>query len=196
MLSSQCRFLVEEDRLKKRILTFGLLSGVICAGLMNLSLLFAHRIGYEHSMVVGYTIMVMSFLLVFFGVRSYRDEECGGTISFGRAFGMGMGIMLITCVCYVVSWEIMYYFFMPNFFDNYGAYVIEKARAAGANAAELEAKAAQMRHAKELYANPFYNAAMTFIEPFPVGLLITLISAVILRKNPQSKSAVSMAVPN
>jgi hypothetical protein len=180
--------------MKKTILTFGLISGVICAGLMNLSLVFAHRIGYEHSMIAGYTIMVMSFLLVFFGIRTYRDVECGGIITFRRAFGVGMGIMLITCICYVVSWMIMYYFFMPNFFDNYGAYVIERAREAGADATALAAKAEQLRHAKELYANPFYNAAMTFLEPFPVGLLITLISATALRKKPKTQGAEAVAV--
>ena len=178
--------------MKKTILTFGLISGVMCASLMSLSLVFAHRIGYEHSMYVGYTIMVMSFLLVFFGIRSYRNEDCGGVITFGRAFGVGMGIMLITCICYVVAWEILYYFFMPNFFDNYGAYVLEKLRAAGANAAALQAKARELQAAKAMYANPFVNAAMTFIEPFPVGLVITLISAAVLRKKPTA-AAVQVA---
>jgi hypothetical protein len=178
--------------MKKTILTFGLISGVMCAGLMSLSLVFANKIGYEHSMIAGYTIMVMSFLLVFFGVRSYRDQECGGTITFGRAFGVGMGIMLITCVCYVVAWEIMYHFFMPNYFDDYSAYVLGKARTSGASAAALEAKAAQLNQAKAMYANPVINAAMTFIEPFPVGLLITLISAVILKKKPKTQEAVAV----
>jgi hypothetical protein len=179
--------------MQKTVLKFGFLSGALCSGLMALSLVFAHRIGYGHSMYVGYTIMVVSFLLVYFGVRSYRNEERAGFITFGRAFGVGISIMLITCLCYVVMWEIMYHFFMPDFFDNYSAYVMEKARAAGASAGALDAKAAQLRHAKELYANPFYNAAMTFLEPLPVGLLMTLISAVILRKSPQRQSAAAVS---
>jgi len=178
--------------MKRTILTFGVISGVVCSGLMTVSIFFADRIGYGHSMVVGYTIMVMSFLLVYFGVRSYRDEDCGGSITFGRAFRVGMGIMLITCVFYVIGWEILYHFFMPDFYDKYGAYVMEKARAAGANAAALEAKAAQLQQMKAMYANPIINACMTFIEPFPVGLLITLISAVILRR----KAGVQTAMAN
>jgi len=33
--------------------------------------------------------------------------------------------------------------------------------------------------------NPLINAALTFTEPFPIGLIITLISAAILRKKPK-----------
>jgi hypothetical protein len=183
--------------MKKTILTFGLISGAVISGLMSLAMAFSNQIGHgEGAMVVGYTSMVLSFLLVFFGVRAYRDNEGQGSITFGRAFGLGMCIMLIACVCYVATWEIIYHFFMPDFMDKYGAYVIEKARAAGANAAALEAKAAEMRHAKDLYANPFYNVAITFIEPFPVGLLITLISATILRKKAKTMAGQSAMVSN
>jgi Protein of unknown function (DUF4199) len=181
--------------MKKTILTFGLISGALISGLMSLAMAFSNQIGHgERGMIVGYTSMVLSFLLVFFGVRAYRDNEGQGFITFGRAFGLGMCIMLIACVCYVVTWEIIYHFFMPDFMDKYGAYAIEKARAAGANAAALEAKAAEMRHAKELYANPLYNVAITFIEPFPVGLLITLISATILRKKAKTPAGAAVGV--
>ena len=87
--------------MKKVVLTFGLISGVMISVLMGGSLLLAHRIGSGHSMVLGYTIMVASFLLIYFGIRSYRDNTLGGRISFGRAFACGILIALITCVCYV-----------------------------------------------------------------------------------------------
>jgi hypothetical protein len=166
---------------KKAILRFGLISGAIQAGLMVVAMVFSDKIGIDRGYVVGYTSMVLSFLLVFFGIRAYRDEA-GGVITFGRAFGLGMAITLISCVCYVVAWEILYYFFMPDFFDKFGAHAVEKARAAGESAAQIAAVAEQFRKYKEMYANPLINAAMTFIEPFPVGLLITLISATVLRK--------------
>jgi ABC-type microcin C transport system permease subunit YejB len=182
--------------MKKTILTFGLISGAVISGLMSLAMVFSNQIGFDQGMIVGYTAMVLSFLLVFFGVRAYRDNEGQGYISFGRAFGLGMCITLITCVCYVATWEILYHFFMPDYFDKYSAHVIEKARAAGASAAVLAAKAEQMRQAKAMYANPFINAAMTFIEPFPVGLLITLISATILRKKAKTPEGAAVAVSN
>src|SRR5688500_10020958 len=94
--------------MKKTVLTFGLLSGLISALLMFVNVLFIDRIGFDTGVIVGYTAIVMALLLVFFGVRSYRDNQLGGTITFGRAFGVGLLITLISCVIYVVVWEIEY----------------------------------------------------------------------------------------
>ncbi len=168
--------------MRKHILTFGLISGAVSSGMMIASLPFADKIGYDHAEYLGYTILVLSFLLVYFGVRSYRDRAADGCITFGKAFTVGMGITLISCVCYVVTWEIVYYFFMPDFMDKYGAHLVEKAKASGASQAALQAQLEQLKKYKELYKNPLINAAMTFIEPFPVGLAMTLLSAALLRK--------------
>src|SRR5256714_11677070 len=117
--------------MKRTVLTFGLIAGVIISVLMGGSLFFADRIGSGHSMVIGYTIMVASFLLVYFGIRSYRDNTLAGHISFGRAFACGMLITLITSVCYVATWEVLYFNFMPHFMDSYFAAEVLKAQAAG-----------------------------------------------------------------
>jgi hypothetical protein len=152
---------------------------------------FADRIGFDKSVVVGYTTIVLSFLLVFFGVRSYRDNVGSGQISFARAFAVGISITLITCICYVVTWEVLYYNFLPDFMDKYGAYTVQKLQASGASPAAVQAQLTQMKKYKELYANPLINAALTFTEPFPIGLVITLISAAVLRRKLQSKTAQS-----
>jgi hypothetical protein len=125
---------------------------------------------------------VLSFLLVYFGIRSYRENVAGGRITFGRGFAVGILITLISCASYVVAWEIIYFNFMPDFLDKYTAHVIEKARTAGANQAALDARIREMEAFKTMYANPLVNAALTFTEPFPIGLAITLISAAVLRK--------------
>src|SRR6202012_261146 len=117
--------------MKKTVLTFGLIAGLIVSVLMGGSLLLADKIGSGHSMALGYTIMVASFLLIYFGVRSYRDNMLGGQISFGRAFASGILITLITTVCYVVMWEIVYFNFMPHFMDSYFAAQIHKVQSAG-----------------------------------------------------------------
>ena len=75
---------------------------------------------------------MLSFLLVFFGIRSYRDNVANGHISFSKAFAVGICIILISCICYVVTWEILYFNFLPDFIDKYGAYMVEKAKASGA----------------------------------------------------------------
>lgn len=172
--------------MKKIVLRYGLISGVLISAEMLATLPFADKIG--HSLFLGYTTMVVAFLLVYFGVRAYRAECGNGYITFGRAFGVGIYIMLFTCICYVATWEVMYFFFMPDFMDKYNAHILEQARQAGASAAALQARMEQMKKFKEMYDNPFYNAAITFIEPFPVGLVITLLSAIALRKKAPAAS--------
>jgi hypothetical protein len=173
--------------MKKTILTFGLISGAISSLVMVAIVPFADRIGFERGPVIGYTSMVLSFLLVFFGIRSYRDNVGNGQITFLKAFAVGISITLISCVCYVVTWEIIYYNFLPDFWDKYGAHLVEKLRASGASDAAVQARLQEVAKYKELYKNPFFNAALTFIEPFPIGLVITLISALALRRKPQSQ---------
>jgi uncharacterized protein DUF4199 len=143
---------------------------------------FIDRIGFDKGVIVGYTAMVLSFLLVFFGIRSYRENVGDGQISFGRALSVGLLITLISCLCYVVTWEIVYFKLMPDFFDKYTSYIVEQVRASGASQQVIDAKTQEMKTFKALYDNPLFNAAVTFLEPLPIGVLISLISAAILRR--------------
>jgi hypothetical protein len=177
--------------MKKTVLTFGLISGALSSLMMVVTVPFAHRIGFNKALIVGYTTIVLSFLLVFFGIRSYRDNVGNGQITFTKAFAVGISITLISCLFYVVTWEILYFNFMHDFMDNYGADTIEKLKASGASAAAVQVQAEHLKRLKEQYENPLFNSLMTFIEPFPVGLAITLLSAGVLRKKAQSQSAQS-----
>jgi len=168
---------------KKTVLTFGIISGVIIAVLMAATTVFAERIGFDRAIVVGYTTMLIAFLLVFFGIRSYRDNVGGGEISFGRAFTVGILITLITCLFYVVIWQIIYKNFLPDFADKYANHVVEKSRASGATPEQLAKQMEELKDMKVLLDNPWLSSAVIFIsEPLPVGLVMTLISALILRK--------------
>lgn len=177
--------------MKKNILTFGLISGAITSLMMVATVPFADRIGFDKGAIIGYTSIVLSFLLVFFGIRSYRDNAGNGQITFAKAFAVGISITLISCVCYVVTWEVLYFHFLPDFMDKYGAHVVQKLKDSGASPAAVHAKVEELKKFKESYDNPLFNAAMTFIEPFPIGLLITLISAAVLRRKPRSQPAPS-----
>jgi len=168
--------------MKKTVLIFGLIAGVMISVLMDSSLLLSGKIGSGHSMVLGYTMMVASFMLIYFGIRSYRDNNLTGQISFGRAFACGILIALITTVCYVATWEVLYFKFMPHFMDSYWAAQIAKVQSLGLDPATTAAQVAAIEHSQQLYQNPFVNVAYTFMEPLPVGVIITLISAAILRR--------------
>jgi len=168
--------------MKKTVLTFGLISGVVSSLLMLATVPFIDRIGFDHGLIVGYTAIVLSFLLVFFGIRSYRDNVGGGAISLGRGLAVGLLITLISSAFYVATWEVIYFKFMPDFADKFTAHSIAQARARGATPEELAAKEQQGREFKAMYDKPLYNIAMTFMEPAPIGLLVTVVSAAVLRR--------------
>lgn len=172
--------------MKRTVLTFGLIAGGILSAMMLLTIPFMDRIGYERGEVVGYTTMVLAFLLVFFGVRSYRDNVAGGRVGFGRAMAVGSLIVLIASACYVATWQVIYYRMTPGFVETYQAHAIEEARAGGGTPAEVEARVARIEKYAEMYRNPLVNVAVTFLEPLPVGLVFALVSAGILSRGARS----------
>jgi hypothetical protein len=169
--------------MKKIVLTFGLIAGAILAAMMFITMPFHDKIGPDRGLIIGYTTMVLAFLLVFFGIRSYRENVGNGRITFLRALGVGLLIMTIASICYVVAWEIIYFKFLPDFADKYAAQAVERARASGKPPEEIARELESMKRMMTLYKNNiFFNVAVTFSEPLPVGLVMTLISSVILRK--------------
>lgn len=173
--------------MRRIVLKYGLIAGGIVSAVtaIMLPLCLQGVVDFGASEVVGYAAMVLSFLMVFFGIRSYRDDVAGGTIGFGKAFGVGLLVTLVACAVYVITWQIVYWGFIPDFLDHYSAYLIDELRAEGASPEVIEEKRAEMATFAELYANPFFNALITFLEVFPVGLLVTLVSAGILRRRPK-----------
>jgi hypothetical protein len=168
--------------MKKTVWTFGLISGGILSAMMLLTMPFEGRIGYDRAEVLGYTTMVLAFLLVFFGVRQYRDGPGGGRIGFGRALAVGTLIVLVASACYVATWEVVYYQIMPDFGARMEAASIKHVNESSATPAEKQQKLAQLKRFTELYRNPAFNAAVTFLEPLPVGLVLALVSAGVLSR--------------
>ena len=168
--------------MKKTVWKFGLISGALLSAMMAATIPFQDEKGFDHSLLVGYTTMVLSFLLIYFGVRSYRDNVGKGTVGFGRALAVGALIGLVASACYVATWEVMYFKFMPDFMTKYGAHELEKARAAGASEAALAQKKEELDKFEKMYQNPAVNIAYTFLEPLPVALLIALVSAGVLSR--------------
>jgi Protein of unknown function (DUF4199) len=187
--------------MQRIVLRFGLASGGLLLALsaVTLPLCMSGRIGriqFDHMEVVGYGVMVLAFLFVFFGVKSYRDSVGAGAIGFGKAFTVGLLITLITCAIYVIAWEITYYNFIPDFMDKYSAHVLERMRAAGASEAAIHDQAMQLAQMAKLYKNPLYNVGITFMEVFPVGLIVTLVSAAILRRKPGRTAPAAVGAPS
>jgi hypothetical protein len=176
--------------MKKIVWTFGLVAGGILAVVIATMPLYLNgTMNFDHAEITGYTVMVLAFVLVFFGIRSYRENVGGGAITFGKAFQVGILVTLIACTVYVATWEIVYFNFLPDFADKYAALTLEKMRTRGATEAAIAKTTEQMAQFKVWYKNPLLNAGMTYLEVLPVGLLVTLVSAAILRKKAPAPSA-------
>jgi hypothetical protein len=138
----------------------------------------------DHSLLLGYTIMLVALSMIFFGIKAYRDRELGGVIHFMPALFMGLGISIVSGIIYVLVWEVYMaatnYTFMNAYVESY----IAQQKAAGITGAALDKIVAEMEQMKVQYADPLFRMPMTFMEIFPVGLLISLISAAVLR-NPK-----------
>ena len=161
----------------KTVVAFGLISGGVLSALMAATVPFEEKIGYDNAMVIGYTTMVVAGLLIYFGIRSYRDNVAGGSIGFGRAFAIGALIALISSACYTATWEVIYFNFEHDFMTKYQAREISSMKAKGATQADIDKRSADLKKYADMYENPAINSAMTMMEPMPVGLLIALVSA-------------------
>ena len=168
--------------MKKIVLTFGLISGAILSAMLLVTLPFQDAIGFDRGAILGYTSMVVAFLLIFFGVRSYRENIAGGTVRFGRALAVGALIGVLASLCYVATWEVIYFKLAPDFMTKYQAHMLDRARADGENAAAIAQKKAEMDKFANLYKNPAINAAITLSEPAPVALIVALVSAGVLSR--------------
>ena len=175
--------------MKKTVWTFGLLAGAVLSAMMLLTLPFMHQIGYDKGLVIGYTTMVLAFLMVFFGIRAYRDNVAGGSVSFGRALAVGSLIVLIASLCYVATWEVIFYKLSPNMMTEMREFQVAHARESGGSPEEIQRKVAEAERFAEMYRNPAVNVAFTLIEPLPVGLVIALVSAGILSRKRRSREA-------
>jgi hypothetical protein len=173
--------------MRKIVLTFGLIAGAILSVMMLITQTLLDNIGFDKGEIIGYTTMVLAFLMVFFGVKSYRDNVGGGRVTFGRAFLVGLSITAVASFCYVATWQVVYHKIAPDFGDKYAAYVVDKAKKSGATDAEIAAKTKQMADFQEMYRNPLINIGLTFLEPLPVGILFTLVAAGVLSRKRKSE---------
>jgi ABC-type xylose transport system permease subunit len=172
--------------MNKVVWTFGLIAGVIMAGMVIVMLPFHDQIDGSTGMLIGYTSMVMASLMIYFGVRQHRDSLPGGEIRFWPAVKVALLISAVAVGVYVVSWEIIFYGFQPDFMDKYAAAAIEKMRLAGATEAVLAAETEKMAKFAEMYKNPLVNIAFTALEPSPVVLLCSFVSAGVLSRKAKS----------
>ncbi|WP_138994967.1 DUF4199 domain-containing protein [Larkinella sp. C7] len=176
--------------MKKIVLVSGLIAGIILTSVMAVSTAVCYTTNqYEGNMVLGYASMILAFSLIFVGVKNFRDNYNNRVISFGKAFKIGLYITLIASTMYVLSWLVEYYFFIPDFMEKYIAHAVNQAKIEGASQLELDKKAAEFSDYKEMYKTPVGVILLTYLEVLPVGLIISLICALLLKRKNQPMQA-------
>lgn len=167
----------------KYILTYGLISGLVIILTMMAGLLIGGQGSIFASAVFGYLVMLVALTFIFVGVKRYRDVELGGVVKFGRAFALGLGIAVVAGVVYILVWESYLAYTDYAFIDQYIDGLMRAKIAAGVTGAALESQRLELETLRVQYANPLIRVPMTFLEIFPVGLLVALVSAALLRKS-------------
>jgi len=171
--------------MKRIVLIYGTIAGIIVSAMMWLTLV-AGQHDWENGELIGYTTMVIALSTIYFGVRACRDRHLGGVISFGRAFLLGMAITAVASTLYVASWLVLSAGMEQDFMESYIAHTKAELEQGGAPEAEVQAKVAERRSFRGLYKNPVVKVAFTYLEILPVGLLISLICAALLKRKPSA----------
>lgn len=172
--------------MKRTVLTYGIIAGLIVSGLMWLTLGSGEH-DFDNGQWVGYTTMVIAFSTIFFAVKSYRDKHLGGVIKFGKAFLMGLYITLIASTMYVASWMVLSAVSKQDIMEQYYEHTKAKLESSDIPTEEMEAQLLEIRDFQELYKNPAVKIGFTYMEILPVGLLISLLCAAMLKRGSPPK---------
>ncbi len=170
--------------MKKVILTYGLLHGAIIGGMLLISIPMWNNgtLNFDNGELVGYTSMIVASTLIFFGIKSYRDNYSGGEITFWQGTKVGLLITLVSCIVYAAAWQVSYNAMDEDFLQKMTEHQLAEMRADGASEAELAESKATWVSFGEMYKNPLIRFVITMFEPLPVALLFVLVSAGLLRK--------------
>jgi len=173
--------------MKKIIFTCGVIGGIISISWCIFSMqVFKTNMSMNERLFFGYASMILAFSLIFVGVKNFRDNYNGGVISFGKAIKIGLLITAVASTVYVVVWLVDYYFFIPDYMDKYAAAMLADLKANHASQAVIDKQMAEAAGYAKMYKNPLFNALLTYTEIVPVGVVVSLIAALILKKKTPS----------
>lgn len=181
--------------MKKIIIICGSIAGLIVTSMMLASIsgciAGSDFEGSTGSMLLGFSSMIVAFSMIFVGVKNYRDKYNSGIITFGQSLKIGLLITLVASTIYVIVWQIDYYFFIPDFYEKYSAHIIRDMKTQGASQAEILKQMAANKRDGQMYRNPLFNAMFTYMEILPVGIIMSLGAALVLRRKPKSDNMVT-----
>ena len=165
----------------RQILIFGTIAGLIVGSvLFGTGVTILHDMTPTIGMAIGYTSMLAAFSMIFIAIKRQRDSVQGGVIRFLPALGMGLGITIVAGIFYVLAWEAVLAVTGFDFMAGYIEADLAAMREAGADAAAIARRSVELNAMMAGYDNPLYRMPLTFTEIAPVGVVISLIAALLL----------------
>ncbi len=166
----------------KIVLKYGLIAGAILASMLcTMMWLLKDTNDFESGESFGYLFIIGAFSMIFLGIREYRDKHSGGKINFNTGFRIGLSITLVASACYVISWMLYFHFIDDSFVEHYTAFYTEKLKAVGGDPIKTEKDITDFHSQMTEYRKPHVMAIQTFLEVFPIGLIITVLCALLMR---------------
>ena len=168
----------------RQILIYGAVAGAVVGVPMSvMTLMLSGPAMMHYGMAAGYLIMLIGLSAVFLAVKRHRDVDLGGVIKFWPALALGLGVSAAAGVIYVIVWDVSCAIAHADFAGTYARAMLAEQRARGVSGAALERFRVEMETFKVQYANPLYRWPTTFAEIFPVGVIVSLVSAALLRNS-------------
>lgn len=178
--SKKSNTLAKNNNMKNVILKYGLIAGGIVAFMLTVNI--AEVVPFKYGEVIGYTSMLLAFSMIFFAIKNYRENTLNGVIGFGKAFKIGILITLIASAIYVMTWMVLSETIGQDFMEKYMEYAVANMKESGMSQADIDIKVEGMEKIQEIYKNPIAKMGITFLEIFPVGLLVSLVAAFVLKR--------------
>ncbi|MGA2953362.1 MAG: DUF4199 domain-containing protein [Caulobacteraceae bacterium] len=166
------------------IVTYGVIAGVVVGvPLSAMTLTMSGHAMMSYGMLIGYLTMLIALSAVFLAIKRHRDVDLGGVIKFWPALMLGLGVSAVAGVIYVIAWEVSCAVAHADFAGAYARAMIAEQEAKGVSGVALARFKAEMDQFKVQYANPLWRWPETFAEIFPVGVIVSLVSAALLRNS-------------
>ena len=168
--------------MKSTVLRYGIISSIVIVALFLLEFVIFHDSNYDVQEVFGYASMIISMLFVFFGIKHYRDKQNAGRLTFGQ--GMKAGVLIVLIPALVLGlFDVLYVTVInPHFMENYYGHYIQQMQQTMPAADFAKAKA-KMDAQMAFFSNPVMNGLVMAVTVFMIGLIVTVISSLILRRN-------------
>jgi hypothetical protein len=175
--------------MKQVIWKNGLISGALITTFTLISMYFCYTSEtMQGNMLLGFTAMFLAFAFIFVGVKNFRDKHNEGVVTFGKAFMVGLYIALISSSMYVIGWMFEYHLVMPDFMDKYVDYGIQHIDKASLSAEEYDKQVKGLESYRHTYDNKISMALLTYMEILPVGMLMSLIAALVFMRKKKEVS--------